>query len=179
MSNNILPPDRNCYNLAMENSLKQSAEKLLSSTNIIEILSEFGEVHIVGSYAFDLMTEPDIDLMAITDNPKKMSEDALGHISKLHLFQKLEYGDFQKFPRGDNPQFFIFNMRTPWEGESFEIETWFVPEAKDKLAFVEMMKNISDGQRKKISELKLERKKNGINKKTLSSFEIYKKVLGI
>lgn len=163
----------------MENSLKQSAEKLLSTTNIIEILSKFGEVHITGSYAFDLMTEPDIDLVVVTDNPQKMSEDALEHVSRLHLFQKLEYGDFQKFPRGNNPKFFIFNMRTPWEGESFEIETWFVPEAKEKLAFVEMMKNISEEQRTRILELKLERKKNGVDKKTLSSFEIYKKVLGI
>ncbi len=125
------------------------------------------------------MTEPDIDLVVIANNPKQASEEALSHISKLHLFQKIEYGDFQKFPRENRPPFYIFNMRTPWEGDSFEIETWFVPEAKEKLDFVEKMKNISHEQRQKILELKLERKNNGIDKKKLSSFEIYKKVLGV
>ncbi len=162
----------------MEN-LQKSAEKLLDSTNILKILSAYGEVHIVGAFAFGLMTEPDIDLVVITSDPKKSSEEAVSDISKFHLFQKIEYGDFQKFPRENRPPFYIVNMRTPWENESFEIETWFVPEAKEKLDFVEMMKNISVEQKQKILELKLERKKNGVDKKKLSSFEIYKKVLDV
>jgi hypothetical protein len=44
---------------------QQSACDLLHSTNIIDILKLFGEPYIVGSYAFDLMTEPDIDLEPI------------------------------------------------------------------------------------------------------------------
>ena len=163
----------------MESNLKKSAENLLKSTNILDILSKFGEVHIVGSYAFDLMTESDIDLVVITNDPKKSSENALEFISKQHLFQKIEYGDFQKFPRKNRPLFYIFNMRTPWGDEIFEIETWFVPEAKDKFDFVEMMKNISNEQKQEILKLKLERKEKGIDKKELSSYEIYKRVLNI
>lgn len=163
----------------MESQLKNSAKSLLASVNILETLSKFGEVHVVGSYAFDLMTEPDIDVVVITDDPKGSSEKALECVLGQHLFQKLEYGDFQKFPRENRPPFFIFNMRTPWEGEFFEIEAWFVPkaEAQEKLAFVEMMKNISDKQKQEILELKLERKKKGVDKKELSSYQIYKKVL--
>ena len=167
------------YYLYVENQLKNSAEDLLTSTNIIEILSKFGEVHIVGSYAFDLMTEPDIDLVVITSSPQKSSEDALEYVSKQHLFQKIEYGDFRKFPRENRPPFFIFNMRTPWDGKFFEIEAWFVPEAKGKLDFVEIMKNISNEQKQKILELKIKRQKEGINKSKLSSFEIYQQVLKI
>ncbi len=163
----------------MRNQLKNFAENLLISTNIFKILSKFGEVHVVGSYAFDLMTEPDIDLVVITNDPKKSSEEALEYISKQHLFQKIEYGDFQKFPKENRPPFYIFNMRTPWEGEVFEIETWFVPEAKGSLDFIETMKNISDKQKQEILELKLERKKKGVDKNKLSSYQIYKKVLGI
>ena len=54
----------------MSTSLKSSAQKLLDSTKIIQTLSNFGEVHIVGSFAFDLMTEPDIDIVVITNDPK-------------------------------------------------------------------------------------------------------------
>lgn len=162
----------------MDQRIKNAATKLLESTGILNILAQFGEVHIVGSYAFDLMTEPDIDLIVVTNNPRKSSEEALAYVSKLHLFQKLEYGDFQKFPREKRPPFFIFNMRTPWEGESFEIETWFLPEAADQLAFVEKMKKISPEQKQKILELKLKRKQSGTSKAELSSFDIYNDVLG-
>lgn len=163
----------------MEISLKQSAERLLESTNILSILSSFGEVHVVGSFAFDLMTEPDIDIVVLTDNPKLSSEEAVNHILKLHLFQKIEYGDFQKFPRKHRPPYYIFNMKLPWEGESFEIETWFMPEAKDKIAFTQMMKNISPEQRQRIIDLKLDRKLKKIDKQDTSSFDIYKKILGL
>jgi len=156
----------------------ESAKKLLDSTKIIELLSRFGEVRVVGSYAFDLMTEPDIDLVVITDTPKESSEEALAYISKLHLFQKLEYGDFQKFPREKRPPFYILNMRTSHDDESWEIEAWFVPDARDKLQFVEMMKNISSSQKQRILDLKRERKNAGIDKKRLSSYEIYRQVLG-
>lgn len=162
----------------MENNLKKSAEKLLESTDIIKILSSFGQVHVVGSLAFDLMTEPDIDLIVISNDPKISSEEAVSHVSRLHLFQKIEYGDFNKFPRENRPPFYIFNMRLPWEGESFEIEAWFLPEAEENLAFVEKMKNITPEQRQKILELKLQRKEARKNKKQLSSFEIYKQVIG-
>jgi predicted nucleotidyltransferase len=162
----------------MDQRIKHAATNLLESTGILNILAQFGEVHIVGSYAFDLMTEPDIDLIVLTDEPRKSSEETLAFVSKLHLFQKLEYGDFQKFPREKRPPFFIVNMRTPWEGEMFEIETWFLPEAAEQLAFVEKIKKISPEQRRKIIELKLKRKQSGTSKTELSSFNIYKSVLG-
>ena len=162
----------------METNFKKISEDILESTDIINILSVFGEVNIVGSLAFDLMTEPDIDIIVTTNNPQKSSEDAVAHISKLHLFQKIEYGDFDKFPRENRPPFYIFNMKIPWEGQLFEIETWFLPEAKDQLDFVEKMKNITEEQRQQILELKLKRKEDGVGKKSLSSFDIYNQILG-
>jgi len=163
----------------MNKALVKSASLLLETTNILKILSKFGEVHLIGSYAFDLMTEPDIDIIVITNTPKESSESALEQISKLHLFQKLEYGDFQKFPRQNRPPFFIMNMKTSFENQNWEIETWFLPEASEKLSFTEMMKNISKNQKEDILKMKMERKKNNIDKKNLSSFEIYQKVLGL
>lgn len=156
----------------------KQATSLLENSDVVNLLSEFGTVVVVGSYAFDLMTEPDIDLVVITDTPKESSEKALEKISKLHLFQKLEYGDFQTFPRQNRPPYFILNMRTPHEGESWEIETWFLPEAREKIAFTEIMQSITQEQRGEILKLKLERKRSGTSKQKLSSYEIYKKVTG-
>ncbi len=157
--------------------LKEIADLILKETDIVKDLSMFGKVHVLGSYAFNLMSEPDIDIIVITNTPKESSESALSYISKLHKFQKIEYGNFQKFPRENRPPFFILNMKIPFKDSMWEIETWFLPEAEEKISFTKMMKNISNEQRNEIIKMKEERRKNNIDKKTLSSYEIYKKVL--
>ena len=161
----------------MNSEIKESATRLLESSNVIKILSKYGKVYIVGSYAFDLMTEPDIDVVLVTNEPKESSEEAVSDIAKLHLFQKIEYGDFKKFPRNNRPESYIFNMRTPWEGKMFEIEVWFLEDAKETIEFAGKMKKISDAERMEILKLKEKRKEDGLDKYKLSSYEIYKKVL--
>jgi hypothetical protein len=70
-------------------------------------------------------------------------------------------------------------MRTQWQGEVFEIETWFIPDATEKIALTEMMKTISDEQRAEILKRKLLRRESGAGKHQLSSFAIYSEVLGL
>lgn len=161
-----------------EQVLQESAKRLLASTGVLDTLSRFGTVRCIGSFAFELMTEPDIDLIVVTDDPERSSEEALVAVARLHLFQKIEYGDFEKFPREHRPPFYILAMRTSWEGEMFEIETWFMPDAGKEIAFAERMRNLSEKERREILELKLRRKRDGVGKKQLSSFQIYQQVLG-
>ena len=41
---------------------KGKADKIIKDSNLIKILEEYGVVHIVGSYALDLMYRPEIDI---------------------------------------------------------------------------------------------------------------------
>lgn len=160
---------------------KVVATQLLDDTNIINIFSNFGTVYTVGSYAFDLMTNTDIDLLVVTNTPQESSEQAVSYLVTLHAFQKIEYGDFKNFPRDNRPPFFIVNARLPINGVMWEIETWFVtPEAaQEKLEFTNRMKNITQVEREEILRLKNERDMQGTSKHSISSYEIYKKVLGL
>lgn len=47
--------------------MKDEVDKILSESELVEILSQYGEVKIGGSYALDLMLRPDIDIFVITD----------------------------------------------------------------------------------------------------------------
>lgn len=47
---------------------KNQAEALLESTNLIDLLSKYGIVHLIGSYPLNIMYGPDIDIIVETEN---------------------------------------------------------------------------------------------------------------
>ena len=49
---------------------KQEADALLLYGNVTEVLSKYGKVVVTGSYKYDLMYDPDIDLVVLCDNPE-------------------------------------------------------------------------------------------------------------
>ncbi|HMB17402.1 MAG TPA: hypothetical protein VKO61_00615 [Candidatus Paceibacterota bacterium] len=60
--------------------VKSDAEVLLDEADIIDVYSEFGRVYVIGSFAADLMWDPDIDLVVITKNLEESSKKALEKI---------------------------------------------------------------------------------------------------
>ncbi|MCU0613034.1 MAG: hypothetical protein MUE60_14760 [Candidatus Eisenbacteria bacterium] len=58
--------------------LREEADYLLSSMNLMELLRGFGTVYATGSYAYDLMTWRDIDLCLATDDLSVSSLFRLG-----------------------------------------------------------------------------------------------------
>lgn len=152
----------------------EDAKSLLEDTHMVEILSAFGKVHIVGSYAANLMRNPDIDIVVITGTPQESAIRAIGDLARKELFQKLEFGDFKNYPMKNRPESFIVNVRKEWKGEEWEIETWFVTDIGDRLEVLEKLKNLSEADRKKIIDRKMQRSLSGNTKHDLSSWEIYR-----
>ncbi len=62
-------------------TLQEQAEKLIIDLNLVEILSEFGEAHIVGNVAFGTTVKPDIDIQLYA--PGHYEEVARGVTEKL------------------------------------------------------------------------------------------------
>jgi predicted nucleotidyltransferase len=93
-----------------KNILKESkqtktiASKLLDEKNVLEVLSQVGTPLIIGSYALDLMIDPDIDIVVETAFPKQKAKEALDIFIEKETVQKYEFGDFVKFPRTGRPQ---------------------------------------------------------------------------
>ena len=159
--------------------VKADAEMILKMTNLVEVLSEFGEVKIGGSYKYDLMWGPDIDIVVICMDPRKMSVAALNKIIELRLFQKYEYGDFVKFKREHRPESYIVNMILPFEGKKWEVEAWFFkdyPESQKEMDEL-ISNNLNEENRRSILEMKRKREETGMTKYNIDSTTIYKMVL--
>lgn len=151
----------------------EDAKSLLEDTEIIDIFNKFGKVHIVGSYAANLMWDRDIDIVVVTDTPQESAIKAINDLARSEKFQKLEFGDFKNHPKENRPESFIVNARKEWKGEKWEIETWFVTELGDRLETIEKLKNLSDKDKEAIIERKKQRSLSGNTKHDLSSWEIY------
>lgn len=151
----------------------EDARSLLENTEIIDLFDKLGTVHVVGSYAANLMWDPDIDIVVITDTPQESAIKAINDLARKEKFQKLEFGDFKNYPKKNRPKSFIVNARREWKGEKWEIETWFVTELGDKLEMVEKLKNLKNEDRESIIEKKKQRSLSGSTKHDLSSWEIY------
>jgi hypothetical protein len=157
---------------------KQEAERLLVYGNIVNILSKHGKVVLSGSYRYDLMWGPDIDLIVISDKPKVASYDALKDFIEQRKFQKYQLGDFINFPLKNRPQGVIVVLILEFEGRKWEIEIWFMKSlSEDDRYFKKLLSKVSPKQRKAILELKYQRDMDGLSKHQLDSATIYKGVL--
>lgn len=155
----------------------KNAKSLLENTEIIDLFNNLGTVHIVGSYAANLMWDPDIDIVVVTNTPQDSAIKAINILARKEKFQKLEFGDFKNHPKKNRPESFIVNARKEWRGEKWEIETWFVIKPDDRLEIVEKLKNLSDKDRNAIIEKKKQRSLSGNTKHELPSWEIYQDFL--
>jgi hypothetical protein len=157
---------------------KQEAEALLKHGNVLKILSKYGKVVLAGSYRYDLMWGPDVDLVVLSDNPEEASRNTLKDFIEQKNFQKYQLGDFIRFPRKDRPQGMIVVLIHEFKGRKWEIEIWFrksLSEEDEDLN--KLLSNTSAEQRKTILELKYQREMAGLSKHQLDSATIYKGVL--
>lgn len=161
-----------------ENKRRQ-AKTLLQSTNLLDTLKKFGNVHLIGSYPLDIMYGPDIDVVVESKNIRKSSVDALKEIVDKKLFRKIEYGDFVKFPMEKRPKGYILVLKATIENIKWEIEVWFLEDVSNQLRHYEFLKSkITKQNRIEILKAKHLRATSNTSKHALSSFEIYKQILG-
>lgn len=159
---------------------KLDATSLLNKTNLVSILEDFGEVVIGGSFKYDLMWGTDIDIMVLSSDTRKSSIEALNKVIESKLAQKYEYGDFVTFKRDKRPESYILNLIIPFNDRKWEIEIWFFNEILSTQKEIDdlMASKLNEENRLTILKMKEERERVGITKHSLSSVEIYKKVLG-
>jgi hypothetical protein len=158
---------------------RKQAKQVLLDGNVISTLLKYGEPEIIGSFAFDVMYDSDIDIVVLTKNPRKSSFDALNDFINQRKFQKYEYGDFLKFKRTNRPNGFIVNLRSNIAGVKWEIEIWFLKSIKKEKQLTKLLKKEINSDAKKIKILILKHKRaiDKISKHNLSSLDIYKKVI--
>ncbi|MFA6365546.1 MAG: hypothetical protein WCW78_04080 [Candidatus Paceibacterota bacterium] len=158
--------------------IKEQADVILKETNLMSLLGEFGTPHIIGSYAMDLMYNPDLDIIVTSKDPRKSSVEALAKIVEMRIFPKLEYGDFVKFKREKRPEGYIIVLKTSVGDTEWEIEVWFLPSVeKEEKDIAHIRSHMTPEIKSKILEFKYLVSKNNISKHSISSPAIYKAVI--
>ena len=165
--------------LEYSKQIKSDAEQLLKTTNLVNILSKYGEVIIGGSYKYDLMWGPDIDIDVICKDTRSASVSALSELINLRLFQKYEYGDFVKFPREYRQKSYIMPLILPFNGQKWEIEVWFFNEYPENQKNMDELieSEMTDAKKLIILDAKSHRQNDKSTKHDISSVDIYKQVL--
>jgi hypothetical protein len=164
--------------LIYSKQIKVEAEEILESTKLLKILQEHGDVRVGGSFAMDLMYDPDIDLTIACENPAKSAIQFLNTVIQKQLFQKYQYGDFENHPREGRPKDHIIVLILPYKERVWEIEIWFKHgHNKEQIVLEKKIMQLPQEVKEGIIQRKADRELEGLDKHTLSSYEIYQEAL--
>lgn len=105
--------------------------------------------------------------------------EALNQVIEAKLAQKYEYGDFVTFKREKRPESYILNLILPFSNRKWEVEIWFFKEIPADQNEINSLMKSKLNEKKKLVILKMKEKREriGLTKHSLSSVDIYKKVL--
>lgn len=168
--------------LDLSRKFKIEADLLLSQTGILDDLKTYGDVHLSGAYAGNVMMHGDVDITVIRDTPYSTNE-VLDILKVLYLKGKFRSyfikGDWDDERMGNEfPHGHYIGMKQRLNGEKWKVDVWFV-ERKEfdqrKGTFIDIASAvITDGQRELILEIKKYRKDHDLK---ASGQDIYIAVL--
>lgn len=154
--------------------LKQAAQYLLDESGLIENLSQVGQVNITGSFKYDLMVEPDIDIEVFCLDPHSSSIDfAKKQIENDH-WNGIMYFDWTKWRRDHFPEGYYVGFKHDFEGFRWKVDIWFLKENYQVRNADNLIINATESHRNLILEAKEARLKEGW---TVDSTAIYKAVI--
>lgn len=163
-----------------QNLLHEKALKIIKELNLIQLLSKYGEVKIVGSVALELMSWSDIDIVVYsspnTDNFLKVIKDLF---LKKPVYS-INIQDFRKSIYPNRPQGIYCGLTYLEKPKTFwKIDVWFLPKKENKAEkLVEWVKERIDSKsRKTILKIKNEMREKLEYGKKISGVDVYKAVL--
>ncbi len=170
--------------LKKQECLHKEATEVLN-TLLTPILSKYGDVVVGGSYSYELMTYPDIDIDVVNTNvSKEMYADLcaeflkLKEVSKLQTTNRVEY----KSKRAGSQKGYWISPKIHINNIEWTIDIWLqAPEwnTGNTTKYSDELKNISDEQKVAILSIKdllMSQKEYGVGKK-YQSVDVYEAVL--
>lgn len=157
-------------NLLQESKrIKSQADKILKESGIVEILSEYGEVKIAGSYSLDVMLRPDLDLYVVAEKHDwDKVIDIQSKIIKRKYFRDVYFIDWLNFENKQTglveewiPSIkgYYFATVIPIEDQRFKMDIWLITKEYDKSAeltdhFRKLLNNADESKKLVILEIK-------------------------
>ena len=171
-------PDAKAYS----QKIRQEAQELLKATALQELLGQFGEVDLGGSYAYNLMVDRDLDFGVAV---RSITPEVRAKIAELFASQPWAYSvnmtdrvNFEPLSNLGAPRGLFLGLTIPFPKERWNIDVWFI--VADSLPQDEMAKLISKAtqeQKDVILKIKFNLMQSGQKEKGITSAEIYEAVL--
>lgn len=157
--------------------LKKDGALLMNKSRLLELLGCFGKVHTTGSYTYDLMLDPDIDIYLELQDPSRESAKAiLNALIDQGFWNGYKFFDWKKFRRPQFPKGYYLGLKNDWKDKRWKIDIWLFKRIPKKfLALEKQLLAIDKKTRLEILKQKDQRTKKHLKK---SSYEIYKEILG-
>jgi hypothetical protein len=172
--------------LLLEESEKKRmmASSLLDDTKIAKYLEKYGEVNLIGSYAYQVMVAKDIDFhIVIKEFDEKIVKDFFDYTVASGRFDEIIFHDKHKFNKeaaaryasGNALDSYYFGLRAIYEAEEWQIGVNFIVKPQEAAVEIgKLFEKVTDEQRalilffkKRIIELRVK----------VSSAYIYRAVL--
>lgn len=160
--------------------LHEEASKLLTDLKLKVLLNRYGQLIIEGSYAYELMHKPDIDLRVVTNNP---SRNTIAELTKQlygseRVLSILTMDMYQMKPKDPpKPKGYYIGLKALFDGAHWNVDIWLVekPDAGyTPYASLEEIKKLSTQDKDRILLLKAQLDESGFD---YNSSRVYRAVL--
>lgn len=161
-----------------QKQLHEQADGILRDLNLIQVLKKSGDPKIVGSYALDLMSWPDIDIVVVTEPNYKQYLELINYLFEKENVYSLNLQDFRKSIHPDRPQGIYCSISYLVKPDLFwKIDVWFLQEAKSLDVVNEVKLKLNDTNREIILKIKNEMREKTKHGKEISGIDVYNAVL--
>jgi hypothetical protein len=155
---------------------KQEADALLAESALLDTLGRFGHVELSGSYAYDLMMSPDIDLHLVASECTHGRAAALAHeLMEEGWWMRVTLEDRVRWPYPGLPNGYYIGTRAEFREQTWKVDTWMLDASRyPGDVWWPRIAGISDEQRDAILHLKAARTEGLLS---ASGVEIYRSVI--
>jgi hypothetical protein len=171
--------------LEQSQKTKKQADKILKKSGILEILKDYGEIKIGGSYALNTMLRADIDVFVVTEKHdwKKVLE-IQRKIMETKYWSEFDFLNRVDFKTETSMTGYYFQPWTPIDNVLWKMDIWLITPDQDKSAdLTDRFKQLldedpnSDEKRITILEIKEAMRKGKKYQKGVDGKLIYQAVL--
>ncbi len=159
--------------LTESSTWKKEADKVLNESDLLKILKKYGDVEFTGSYSYDLILCPDVDMVLTLDDLTKANvKSIVDALIDQGFWNRIKYANFLEFPHAKYNNSFYIGLKADVYEITWKMDIWVV--SKDPVADYRenwVVDKLSEESKLTILNLKKNKKVDE------SSYDIYDAVL--
>ncbi len=172
------------YLRAEQQRLRKQTDKLIEATGIFDTFAKYGQLsEIGGSYKYELMVYPDLDIGLISEEVDGLSfAELVKEMVSSKLVRKVNTADTVNFESilSGRPKGYWIGLEIPFENERWGVDCWLQkPEwvKEDSGDYSDSLANLGHAERDLILMAKYDLIRRGLYGKKLFSADVYDVVL--